>query len=293
MDTIITNIWQIEEEITIFTPLGIRFWDPVNDRPVSEGLKVTASPKSTGRPTVEAFKTASGIYAFQGLPGLHSIEYPQINTQTTPASTRSYLIKVIDKRHRFFPVVFYVDLPLPYKGIYLNNISSFLSVSSPPSAAPKGFYLFSAPTRSASSGLAIITGTLHDNITEKPAKYAFLEVKFNNNKKWYGISDERGCFTILFPYPTMEQILESPPVFKEEWKINIQVRYQPDVLNFPPSINISDLHSILGQTPGKIWKELPGSPGPGDSTFNLPVTLTYGKPIILRTKDQSELWIEA
>ena len=59
---------KMAERVTQFTPLGIRFWDSVLDKQVSDHLLIKAYPTAGFRPVINAFRTASGIYAFQGLP---------------------------------------------------------------------------------------------------------------------------------------------------------------------------------------------------------------------------------
>ncbi|HLP57643.1 MAG TPA: hypothetical protein VK186_02380, partial [Candidatus Deferrimicrobium sp.] len=62
------------EQVNTFTPLGIRFWDSALDRQVGDHLLVKAYPVHGYGSPVHAFRSASGIYAFQGLPGLREIE---------------------------------------------------------------------------------------------------------------------------------------------------------------------------------------------------------------------------
>src|SRR5690242_8026491 len=116
----------IELETTrVFTTLGIQFWDFALDQPVDNGLLVTAyRPDTQYRPT-PAFRTASGVYAFQGLPGLHDVEYPQDNAAppASPPKTLNFVITVEDTSGRFLRTLFGIDLPLPYRGIFLSKLS--------------------------------------------------------------------------------------------------------------------------------------------------------------------------
>jgi len=76
------------ERVTIVTALGIRFWDALLDAPVRDGLDVTARPLGQRAGGTVAFRTASGIYAFRGLPGLHDVEYPAGDALASPLKRR-------------------------------------------------------------------------------------------------------------------------------------------------------------------------------------------------------------
>ncbi len=284
----------MEEKVSVFTPLGIRFWDPVLDRQVDDYLIVKAYPGSGSGPVVDAFRTASGVYAFQGLPGLREVEF--CHRDGVPPE-KPFIIEVKDKLRRFLPVIFEVELPLPYRGIYR-------SVDDSPES--QQFYLLSAPTRTVSAGLAVIHGALVEKTTGEPAAYAVMEVDVESSNggedlgKWYGMADERGCISILFPYPDMEVSLsKSPPssspvpLEQQEWQLTIQVRYAPGDLRYPTAVNIETeiplLESILNQSEGRIWTD-------SDSFVNQWSTeLIFGEALILTTEvedNKSELWID-
>lgn len=142
------------ETISVFTALGIQFWDAALDIPVTDALDVAAQPQDTAYRPVSAFRTASGVYAFQGLPGLHSIEYPQADSNLfgSPPTALPFVLSVADTLHRFVPTLFAVHLPLGYAGLFLSNDST-----SPPGVGARA-YLFSAPTRPIGPGIAAICG---------------------------------------------------------------------------------------------------------------------------------------
>ena len=108
------------ERQTIFTPLGLRFWDPVTDRQVGNDLVVTARPEEGSGPVMRAFRTASSVYAFQGLAGLREVEYPsEPRTRfRSPPEQRGFIIEITDARKRFLPTLFTVQLPLAERGLY-------------------------------------------------------------------------------------------------------------------------------------------------------------------------------
>lgn len=292
------------ERYTTVAALGIRFWDMAADRQVSDNLVVKAYPvKGTG-PVVTAVRSASGIYGFHGLPGMREVEFDR-----GAGVPRSYYIEVFDTLGRFLPALFTVELPLSYNGVYISDDTS-LPGSSPGTPNPPGFYLFSAPTRGVSPGMAVIHATIVEQDTGEPAVYAVLEVNVESSDgesqgKWYGIADERGCAAIVFPYPEMEISLSgSPPsspsgsLAEQEWQLTIRVNYEPDHLSYPSNINITSemplLESVLGQAPGGIWTEGPVAPDPGVFADQWSTVLTFGEALILRTEgvEKSELWID-
>lgn len=296
------------ESYTTLTALGIRFWDIALDRQVIDNLVVRAYPVLGTGPVVSAFHTASGVYGFQGLPGMQAVEFKENDGEDTtvpasPSFTKSFYIEVTDKLSRFLPVIFTVELPLSYNGVYLSDDTS-LPGGSPGTQNPPGFYLFSAPSRTVSPGLAAIQAALVRQATGEPAAYAVLQVDVENSGgedigTWYGIADERGCVSILFPYPDMEVSLsQSPPVSpsvlleQQEWQLTLQVRYAPGELTYPTNINIESeiplLESILNQSFGGVWTAV----GTFEDLWS--TVLTFGEELILKTEgvEKPELWID-
>ena len=279
------------ERITTFTPLGIRFWDSVLDRQVSDHLRVRVFPFNGARHVVNAFRTVSGIFAFQGLPGMREIENSDFDEipADPPSGKKPFLIEVTDELRRFLPVVFKVELPLLYLGIYRYG-----------STAAERFYLFSAPIRTVSSGIAVIRANLVDSTTRNPAAYAVIEVQLEGEgstvSKWYGIADEKGSIAILFPYPAIRVSLsDSPPsgpavlLTNHQWPLTIQVRWAPQTLEYPAQNGIPLWESISTQPSGKIRTHQSGI-----SVTSWPGMLTYGQELLLKTDgaDKAELWID-
>ncbi len=258
------------ERVNIFTPLGIRFWDSVLDKQVSGNLIVKAYPGSAPGPVVDAFRTASGIYAFQGLPGMLEIERYEGDGIPLPPPSKSFIIEVKDKLKRFLSMVFAVELPLSYKGVYRGKEFAPDSGSPPSVENLPAFYLVSAPTRTPLPGLAVIHATLVDQNAKKPAAFAVMEVEVEGEETRYGIADDRGCITIMFPYPTFKVPLSnSPPAntIGQDWELIFRVYYGPGKLECPNNMNIPYLDEIAKQEQVKQWTEV----------------LTFGKELILKT----------
>src|SRR5207248_5786205 len=137
------------------------------DTQVSEGLTVTARPQGTRLAVTDAFRTASGVYAFQGLPGMRAVEYPAQDTDPvgSPPVTRRFIVEVTDQERRFLPMVLSVELP--YRGVFPTGTHS-----SPLGHQLPGVYLFSSPTRPAMPSLAVVRAQLVDADTRQPAAHA-------------------------------------------------------------------------------------------------------------------------
>jgi hypothetical protein len=278
----------VAERVAIVTPLGIRFWDMAEDEEVRDGLEVVAWPADQPRKARPATQTASGIYAFHGLPGLRAVEYPAgpSAAEASPPLVRRFMVQTRDALGRFLPAVFGVDAP--YRGIYPTETISPLTGHRPP-----GFYLFSAPTRPAGSALAVVRAQLVDELTDAPAAFAVLEIETPGPRVWYGIADVRGTVAVLFPYPTFRGPIgaDSPPVIPaqprgQRWSVTARVRYAPSALVVPPGTTLPELRSIFAQPGALIWPALDGGSMPASQ---LTTELSYGAALILRTAPRPEL----
>jgi hypothetical protein len=281
------------ERMTIFTPLGIRFWDPVQDTQVTHGLVVTAYLGGAHRNGTRAFRTLSGVYAFRGLPGLHDVEYPSedLPSVSPPVSAR-FIIQVFDRWRRFLPLVFSIDLP--YYGVYPTH-----PLLSPPGDSLPGFYLFSAPTRPGTPALAVVRAQLAervDAVTRRPAAHAVLEVEVAGSRTWYGVANERGAVAVLFPYPTFTIAtgLTSPPALPpvasaQSWSLDVRVRYEPAALTFSNGFRIPDLRSVFDQSPGRLWSTAVAQPG--QPVSHMSAELIFGRELVMRTDGGSTLLV--
>lgn len=273
----------IIERQTIFTPLGIRFWDPATDSQVAHGLRVRAWPDGATWPVRTAFRTGSGIYAFQGLPGLRDLEYPAANGGglSSPPVQERFVVAVEDEQRRFLPVTLRVDAP--FDGIYPTALAF-----SPPGEALPGFFLFSAPWRAAAA-LAVVRAELVRESTGQPAAHAVLELHVEGSGLWHGIADERGSVAVFFPIPPFQATLGSSPPGPQappqaqQWQVTARVLFEPDHLETPAGADQPDLRTILTQAGGVLWAAAAGAP----AAF-LSATLTFGQDLVLRSAGLSE-----
>jgi hypothetical protein len=292
MTTLATGPGTPLEKPSVFTTLGIQFWDFALEKPVDSDLEVNAWIADSYYPPTPAFRTGSGNYAFLALPGLHDVEYPVAGrAPASPPRVFSFVITVEDRLRRFLPALFGVDLPLPYRGLFLSNVSGS------PADVEGRAYLFSAPTRAVGVGMSAVRVTVWDKDATPPGPAAFAAVRVSiNGQFWTGIADDQGRALIAFPSPLVQRLsLGSPPGSGQgspagmTWPISVQIFYQPNHLRYllentpdvPWPWNITPtLKSILDeQAPALIWQTEAGPPVP-DWTG----TLTYGEELVLRTQ---------
>jgi hypothetical protein len=270
------------ERQTIYTPLGIRFWDAATDSQVAHGLQVRAWPDGATGPARQAFRTLSGIYAFQGLPGLRDIEFPA--GDDGPASQpigQRFVVAVEDQQRRFLPMVLRVDAP--FEGIYPTALAS-----SPPDAALPGVFLFSAPWRPAKA-LAAVRADLVRRSTGQPAAFAVLELDVEDSGVWHGVADERGSIAVFLPVPPFQATLGSSPPgpqappHQQQWQVTARVLYEPDHLETPAGADLPDLRTILTQAEGAVWPSATGA-----SAGEISALLSFGEDLVLRTSGLPE-----
>jgi len=279
------------ETLRIFTPLGIRFWDLALNSEVTDGLVVNLRLLNSQAPPLYARQTPSGAFAFFGLPGLRTAEYPEGQDQTGPARTFTYIVTVQDTVGRFLPEVL----------VYTLDQTGAVSINGIPDSArgARLAYLFSAPTRPVPPGLGGVRAYLIDDATNAPAAWAVVQVQVDGQAEvWPGIADDRGQVLILVPYPLVDRLrLGSPPgsgqgtLNSQSWPVTVQVLYSPGALTFPltnmngivwPFMVTPNLKGILeDQQPATIWA------GPGTPVTQLAATLNLGQDLILRSAGAS------
>ena len=281
---------QVLESISVFTPLGIRFWDGALDRPVVDGLQVRCWPESRASQKSTATRTRSDVYTFRWLPGMRPVEhdYPDPNHfDASVPGRRNFIVRVADAMERFLPAAFRIALPLDYPGVFRFGES----LGSPIASAP-GVPLFSKNTRRRGARLTAVHGTLVDSLSGLPAAWARLRVTTPTGRNVHGLADARGRFSVVFPYPPLaEGFSGSPgsfgsgsPLGERGWDITLRVNYEPAVLDTLPGTSTPDFTSILLQRPGGIW---PLPPTPSDMPEpELPLHLPYGQELTVRTQGE-------
>lgn len=292
------------EKVGRYTPLGIGFWDLAGGKPVRDGLQVSIRPAGWPSPESrslrrQAFRTLSGVYAFQDLPGLRQLEAsdPALPAgmhplPPSPPQPQRFVVEVEDLLYRFMPVNFLVELP--YRGLYPTTVPA-----SPPGSGLPGFFLFSSPSRQTLTGLAVVRAQLVERVPAggtRPAAHAVLEVAASRQPVWKGIADQRGVVLVAFPYPPFaaEVAPISPPPGPPEtrvqaWDVTIRVLYRSTIGQSRPdsAARLPDLGAILTQPAAAFLPSPTASP-----QAQLNTRLVFGRPLLLRTAGTSELWIE-
>lgn len=280
------------DRVRIDTPLGFRFWDPILDRQITTDLQVFARPVARPASVVQAQQTLSANYAFHKLPGLSSFTFA--DNESSPATTKPYIISVIDPSGQYTPIT--LEVSAPHKGIFL--LSKPLGS---PNSVLKGVYLFSAPSRSIPRWYADVRGRLLNENTGLPAAYAVVKVSFINFAgivfSYYGIAEKNGEFVVMMPYPTSDQLFQASPAghggvefLTQSWNISIEVRYSPEMLFSPPAMaapsehGLPDYCTVLSQENANIRSAISDAAGVSSMT----VELIFNRQLILQTVGESE-----
>lgn len=286
--------YQILETISRNTLLGIRFWDPALDEQIHFGLNVTLYSVNNHFKKINATCTRSGIYAFNDIPGMIDLETPLTDenaVSASPVEPKQYVLEVHDPKERFVNVALLIDLPLPYKGIFLVDDDS-----ASPANPPRGFNLYSSINRSSASQFTFIRGELINRISEKPAANAVVRIETEDEFRWYGISDNDGKFSVMMPYPFLNiSFGSSPPsnegvrLFQRTWTISINVFYEPLAQLDLTGSELPDYSSVLNQEQAFIYTESPDTDV--GEVMEMPAELVYGRDLIAKTEGFSELYI--
>ncbi len=288
--------YTVLEELEVFCPLGLRFWDAVRDRQVRQGLRVRAWPHVARRPVVEAFRTRSGVYAFQGLPGLLPVERPSPGWPAASPASRDFVVEVTDPRRRFLPAAFRVELPLAERGVFLARPPGS------PVLAPPGFYLFPAPTRGHGPEIAAVRGELIDAVTGRPAARALVRVDLPAAPTSVTVADQGGRFAALFPFPPLVGTLvplsssppaspaspPAPPIAVRTWDLSVRVAYEPGRLAALPGSAEPEYREVLRQAAAGVLLDDASPPAAADAWTG---TLGFGADVVVRTDGHTQLWI--
>lgn len=253
------------EERAHTAPLGVRCWDVVRDRQVTDGLVVRTTPVA-GAPTVVASRTSTGTYGFVHLPTTRTSERRPV---TDFPDGEPHVVEVLDRLGRFNTARVLVPAPSAFP-------------------LPEPIVLFSAPTRVPPPGFAAVRASLRFEDTSvpaatgrriRPAAHAVLVVTVDETEH-LGVADRQGEVLVLVPMDRFDAGL--PPSLQERFA-TVDVRCDPDLAAREATPVIAD---IVAQ-PTRAHDE-----GPAflpDHT----VPLAFGADIPLTSPDRSELLLEA
>jgi hypothetical protein len=291
--TTLPDDFKVLDHLTMVAPLGLRFWDRVSGRAVTDGLVVTAYPlgQPDSRRRVQACVNPSGVFVFQHLPGLQRVEQGagDENYWSSPPARRAFIVEVFDLQRRFQP--FLLDADLPVHNLFEVECGV---VQSPPLSVPATVPLFSSASRPLPGPMAVLRADLWDPLAGKdgqPAAWAMIRARLAGHPPVTGMADADGRLALLFPYPEPVDLLpESPLVtgtslMQQEWTIELEAAYdrlEPAGFTQVGRIPLQELCAIVGQSPATLWTDAsPAAP-------LTQTTLKYGQEIILRSQSTTD-----
>ena len=268
------------DRVTLVAPLGVRFWDPVSERVVSDGLIAYAAAAANPRRRVQAVTSPSGVHVFRNLPGLREFEN---GTGDAPFWARhpprlEFIVTVEDLTRQFQPFSFTVRLPV--RDLLPWECDPSGSPPKPIAAVP----LFSTPNRAVPGGFAVIRAELWDEVTGSPAAWAMVEAQLPAASPVRGLADRDGRVALIFPYPEPPgEAIASPPgspphaaglsMFRQTWDVALSAYYAPR----QPAPAAPDLCDALLQPVATLW---------ADETRAQPLgtqILQFGRDLIVRS----------
>jgi len=254
-----------QETIAYRAPLGLRLIDSATGAPAADGLTATAWPAGDpGSARQAAQSPVSPILGFWRLPGLARYAEARTGDPGTfswpaPGPGLPYEVRITDPLGRYLPELLAVNVPQP---------------------ALVTQVLYSAPTRPAPSGFAIVSGEVHVTATADPAAWAAITVD-TGAASYTTLADQLGRYLVHLPYPeALPPLGGSPPSGPPgplTWPLTISVGYQPSAQNRLADATAADppeLGSLLGQAPAAI--SAGGGTEPG-----LAATLTFGTALLV------------
>jgi hypothetical protein len=276
---------RILETLTLRTALGIQFWDPVLERPITDGLRVQGQRLTDTLPRARVGKayfarpTTSGVYAFFGL-------HPDEMTSAPALAPVRAVIDVNDPLGRFLPASFEVIIPVdqPFRGSG-SWLPRPLMLPLPPANQSLGVFLWSAPTRSVPPGLTVVYASLGVGGAADPLPAAYAVVRLLNGSAVHaiGMTDAAGRLTLPMAYPSITHLAPQPPLRVQQFNLTVEVLYQPAAQTRLPGSQVPNLAALLGQTQQRIGSRR--NPATGGTTYilRLPVQFAFEEPVILRT----------
>jgi hypothetical protein len=268
----------LRDVVSRVTPLGVRLWDSVTARAVTEGILM----REIGR-GIPAFANAAGVMVAADLPGLREAEFGAGDDAywATPPARRVFTFEVVDALGRFLDFRF--TATAPHRGLFTPDGVP----SASPGAQAGSIPLFSAPSRDVPSGAAVVRAELHDCFNDRPAAWALLEVTPPVGPPVRGLADRLGRTAVILPYPEpIPAVTHSPlsgqrSLSMQTWPLSLAVRYGPVLTSQPPPDPAEgpppDLATVLGQPPATLLASL--SPLAPYTT----ATLEFGRELVVRS----------
>jgi hypothetical protein len=271
------------DRLTRVAPLGVRFFDAVTKKTVSE-LTITARTKSKPGQPISMFTNPSGVYVLQHVPALRDFENgagDEAFWEHMPA-TQAYIIEVHDPRGQFLPCIF--EAAVPTHRVFQWSCGPH---ASPPKLGDADVPLFSAPARAAPEGMAMLCGDLYDPAAHTPAAWALVEASYEGQLLGRGIADERGCVNLIFAYPPpvdfepLSPLITGAAIWQQQWTLQLRIGYAPATTK-PDVLDLCPVLEQLAAGPANVWSVWTG---PGGTQPMTEAVLKYGQSLILRSLD--------
>ena len=274
------------ERVTRTALLGIRLWDRVTARAVSDGLDLVEVGSG-----VRVRPNRSDVFVVHDLPGLRasSSGAGDADFWASPPAVGVFTFELADRERRFLPFRF--QAPAPTRDFFSETCG--LPAMSPPDALVAGVPLFSSPARHVPAGTAVVRADLWDADADAPAAWAVLEVGAPGGATYHGVADAAGRVAVLLPYPEPPWHGSSPPpgsraLSDQTWSLELGARYSPAAALPPlpdPSTGVPpDLCAVLTQQPATLV----------DSSSPLTLltpTLRFGRELVVKTTGRHVLLV--
>lgn len=257
---------RVMEEPAQTAPLGLRCWDAVLDRPITDGLVVHATPAAGGA-TTRAGRSSSGVLAFASLPTTRAAERRPVSEF---AATDQYIVDVFDSLGRFAPIRVLLDAPTAFPDPA--PIVLFPSANRP---RPDGFATVRATVGIENTSVPVASGRrVH------PAAYAVLTVTVEGVNH-IGVADRAGQAVVFVPFDR----------FAAGVAANRQSRDGTLSVQFDPALSAPDgplpVFADIAAQPTRAHLE--GPMFRPDHTF----AIALGPDMSLTSPDRSELMLQA
>jgi hypothetical protein len=241
--TVLPAVRKLERR-TWFAPLGVYFWNPSTNLPITDGLSVTVVSLADPRIRILAVPNPSNVYVIHAFPGLprDGAAYPQPDDapMSPPPSTptgRPIRIEVRDPAGHYLPV----DLlgAIPAYGLFAPTCAT-ASPPDSPLAPARAVNLYPGAAQPTTGARAVVRADLRDAATDRPVAWALASVVYRGATLGRAVSDADGRLTLVFPFPELAtpRIVASPapatpPTLRSmaTWDVSLHITSSPAVSN--------------------------------------------------------------
>ena len=210
----------VREELTIVTPLGVKFRDESTRAQVSDELDVVVYPAGLPELRRDGVANRAGVFVFRNLPGLHEVESGSGDDEFWALHPPhfDFVLEVSDRAGRFLPYAYPLQLPVR------RPLTLPASLPGGDDAMP----LFSAPARTPVEAMGVIRAEVVDS-AGAAAAWAVVDAT-TDLRTVRGMADARGQLMLAVPYPRPRPTLPSPlqtGAAAQTWDVDLAIRYAP------------------------------------------------------------------